>query len=105
MNIKAPVMLTLAGGLLACGLLAGCASTHSTSSGLIDPEDFGEANRQTFGAMVVNPDPVYTEPMETSAESAAAAAERVRNRTVIQPEAEDTTSVSGGGGGGGGGGS
>lgn len=80
-------------------LLPGCASTYSHEMGAIDSEDFGEANRQTFGAMVVNPEPEYDEPMETSAESAAAAAERVRNREVIQPEAEDTTQVGGGGGG------
>lgn len=99
MNIKAPLAIVPA------LLLAGCASTHSTAVGPIDPEAFGEANRQTYAAMVVNPDPVYAKPIETSAESAAAAAERVRTRSVIQPEAEDTTSVGGGGGGGGGGGS
>ena len=87
-----------------CGasFLAGCASTYSAQSGFIDPEDFGEANRQTYAAMIVNPDPVYTEPMESSAQSAADAVERVRERNVLTTEAEDTTSLSGGGGGGGG---
>lgn len=95
MNTKHTAIL-----LAGASLLAGCASTYSAQSGIIDPEDFGEANRQTFAAMIVNPDPVYVGPMETSAESTAAAVERVRERTVVQPQAEDTTSVSGGGGGG-----
>ena len=97
MNIKPVVTLALG-----AGILAGCASTYSAQSGMIAPEDFGEANRQTYAAMIVNPDPVYTQPMETSAESAAAAVERVRQRDVEVTEAEDTTSLSGGGGGGGG---
>ncbi len=95
MNIKPVASLALG-----ASLLAGCASTYSAQSGIIDPEDFGEANRQTYAAMIVNPDPVYTEPMETSAEAAADAVERVRERNVIVTDAEDTTSVSGGGGGG-----
>ncbi|WP_202131750.1 hypothetical protein [Aurantiacibacter rhizosphaerae] len=97
MNIKPLATLTLS-----ASLLAGCASTYSAQSGILDPEDFGEANRQTYAAMIVNPDPVYTEPMETSAQSAADAVERVREREVIVTTAEDTTSISGGGGGGGG---
>ena len=96
MNIKPVASLALG-----ASLLAGCASTYSAQSGIIDPEDFGEANRQTYAAMIVNPDPVYTEPMETSAEAAADAVECVRERNVIVTDAEDTTSVSGGGGGGG----
>lgn len=99
MNTKALIAIVLLGTVS-----GGCASTYSAKAGYIDQEDFGEANRQTYAAMIVNPDPVYTQPIETSAESAAAAAERVRDRTVIQPQAEDTTSVSGGGGGSGGGG-
>ncbi|KLI64399.1 hypothetical protein AAV99_01935 [Aurantiacibacter marinus] len=80
-------------------MLAGCASTYSAKMGVIDPDEFGEANRQTFAAQVVNPDPQYDKPIETSAESAAAAAERVRTRTVVQPVGEDTTSTGSGGGG------
>ncbi len=93
MNIKNLGLL----GAAAIGL-TGCASTYSASVGEIDPADFGEANRQTFAAMIVNPDPQYEEPMETSAESAAEAAKRVRERQVVQPEAEDTTSAPGSGG-------
>lgn len=93
MNIKTAI---LAAGTAT--LLSGCASTHSFASGEIDPADFGEANRQTYAAMIVNPDPVYTEPLETSAEKAAAAIDRYRNDQVKQPVSEDTTSVSGSGG-------
>ena len=94
MNIRT-AFVPLAAGLL----LAGCASTHSFKSGQIDSADFGEANRQTFEAMVVNPNPVYTQPIVTSAQSVAAAAARVRDRAVIQPQAESTTQVGDGGGG------
>lgn len=89
MNTKAIAALALG----TC--LAGCASYYSPAAGVIDPEDFGEANRQTFTAMVVNPDPVYTEPMVTSAEQSSDAAQRYRDGQVIQPQGEDTTSIGG----------
>ncbi|HSG55026.1 MAG TPA: hypothetical protein VLA45_06185 [Paracoccaceae bacterium] len=72
-------------------LLAGCAATHSASVGEIDPADFGEANRQTYAAMIINPDPQYSEPMSTSAEHAADAAERYRTDSVKQPERVSST--------------
>ena len=98
MNIKAVLALPCA-----VILLGGCASTWGAKSGQFDEvAGFGEANDQTFAAMIVNPDPVYATPIETSAESAADAAERVRLRQVVPPAAEDTTSVGSGGGGGGG---
>ena len=81
-------------GLLSLGaalLLGGCASTYSNASGAIDPADFGEANRQTYAAMVVNPDPQYSEPMHTSAEHAAQAAERYAEDDVKQPERVSST--------------
>lgn len=75
---------------LGCSLvplaLGACASTYSASAGPIDSEDFGEANRQTYAAMIVNPDPQYSEPMRTSAEHASDAAERYREDEVKQPE-------------------
>lgn len=80
--------------------LHGCA----TQSILQQPGDsvFGEANRQTMMAQVVNPDPVYVEPMETSGEHAADAIERYRNNDVPEPAGESTTTgVTGRGGGGG----
>ena len=80
--------------------LSGCAETHA---GLepIDPADFGEANRQTYAAMIINPDPQYEEPMATSADHAAQAIERYREGAVVEPETVTTTSGLGGGGGGG----
>ncbi|WP_162925198.1 hypothetical protein [Aurantiacibacter odishensis] len=66
---------------------------------------YGEANRQTMMAQVINPEPVYLEPMTTSGEHAAAAIERYRNNEVPDPSATSTTAgVTGGRGGGGGGG-
>ena len=67
--------------------------------GYQDP-GFGEANRATYAAMVVNPDPEYDTPIPTtSAEKAAQAIERYRNDQVKQPERVSTTeNISGGGG-------
>jgi ABC-type sugar transport system substrate-binding protein len=71
--------------------LGACASTHSASTGAIDPADFGEANRQTYAAMIIDPDPNYSEPMRTSAEHAADAAERYREGEVKEPESVRST--------------
>ncbi len=66
-----------------------------TNSVLEEPGDaeFGEANRQTMMAQVINPDPVYDEPMVTSAEHAQQAVERYRSDEVKQPESIQTTDV------------
>ena len=81
-----------ASSVLLAGLaLGGCAATYGNRAGQIDPAAFGEANRQTYAAMIVNPDPQYAEPMASSAEQAAAAAERYRNDEVKQPEAPSST--------------
>ena len=94
MNSRLPLCALL--GALALG---GCAQTHSASVGEIDSADFGEANRQTYAAMIIDPDPQYDEPLPTSAEHAADAIERYRNDQVKQPETIRTTAgVSGGGG-------
>ena len=53
---------------------------------------FGEANRQTMMAQVVNPDPVYEDDMTTSGEHASQAIERYRTDSVKEPAAESTTS-------------
>ena len=98
MNIKPRLLVALG----ASAALSACASNWSAKEGYFADEEFGEANRQTYAAMIVNPAPEYDEPIETSAQSTADAAERVRERRVVQPVAEDTTSVGSGGGGGGG---
>lgn len=77
-------------GLAALPLLAGCtgdlASTGKPTSG------FGDANRQTMMAQVINPEPEYdTLVPPTSAQHAAKAAERYASDTVKQPENISTT--------------
>ena len=78
-------------------LAAGCASVPSL---LEQPGDaaFGEANRQTMMAQVIDPDPVHDAPMVGSGEHAAAAVERYRTDSVKQPESIRTTEAASGGG-------
>ena len=52
---------------------------------------FGEANRQTMMAQVVNPEPEYDGEMTTSGEHASNAIERYRTDTVKQPDTISTT--------------
>jgi hypothetical protein len=81
-------------------LIAGCASVPAITE---QPGDapFGEANRQTMMAQVVDPDPVYDGPMVTSGERAQQAIERYATDSIKQPERITTTeSVTGSGGGG-----
>ena len=60
------------------------------------PSPFGEANRQTMMAQVVNPAPYYEDlNPPTSAEHAAQAIERYRNDRVKRPESVDTSSAGG----------
>ena len=81
-------------------LLAGCAKDYSAKVGEIDPADFGEANRQTYAAMIIDPDPQYDEPLATSGEHAADAVEAYREGEVERPErVSSTVSVSASGGG------
>ena len=77
---------------------AGCASIPSIYE---DPGDakFGEANRQTMMAQVIDPDPIYDEPMVGSGEHAADAVERYREGTVTEPQGVSTTSGTSGGSG------
>ena len=69
-------------------LLAGCATTGSGNLPYMGgPDNFGEANKQTFAAMVVNPDPVYDVSVpETHAEHAGQAVERYRTDKVKVPD-------------------
>lgn len=82
-------------------LLNGCAAGGSnTGLGLGRADNFGEANRQTFAAMVINPNPEYDEPMAPGdAERAAQAIERLRTGKVKTPERQSLTEVGRGGGG------
>lgn len=58
---------------------------------------FGEANRQTMMAQVVNPDPEYDGEMATSGDHAAQAVERYRTDAVKQPDTISTTEGTGSG--------
>ena len=65
---------------------------------------FGDANRATMAAQVVDPDPQYdTINPPTSGEKAGQAGERYRKDAVKKPDRTSSTASSGGGGGGGGG--
>ena len=89
--------LRLAGlGAFAALALGGCAET----SLMTQPRDaaFGEANRQTMMAQVINPDPVYDTRMTASGHMAAEAIDRYRNDNVKQPESIRTTNVGDGSG-------
>ena len=84
--------IKLVAALAAATALSGCVSVADQEFlGYQDP-GFGEANRMTFAAMVVNPDPEYdTAIPATSAEHAAQAIERYRNDAVKVPERQSTT--------------
>ena len=87
--------LCLLAGALA---LTGCAQHYSAAAGEIDSADFGEANRQTYAAMVIDPDPQYDEPLATSAERAADAIARYREGQVKEPQSISSTASAGGSG-------
>ena len=91
MIIKAALpRLALAGGL-ALGATACTSIADKEFLGYQDP-GFGAANRATFAAMVINPDPQYDTPIPpTSAAHAAAAIDRYRNDQVKVPERVSTT--------------
>ena len=93
-KIKTGVVLAMAISVSACATVE-----DQEWIGYQDP-GFGEANRATYAAMVVNPDPEYDTPIPaTSAEKAAQAIERYRNDQVKQPERISTTEGTGGSGG------
>ncbi|HYD08317.1 MAG TPA: hypothetical protein VEC60_21470 [Reyranella sp.] len=82
--------------LLAAGasLLAACSTTSRT--GRIEDTTFGDANKATFAAQVVDPDPQYEylDPA-TSGEHSGQAIERYRKDAVKRPERVRSTATSG----------
>lgn len=94
-------------------MLSGCATDGAAGpKGLPymgGPDNFGEANRVTMAAQVVDPNPEYETPVpETFADHAGKAVERYRTDKVKKPDRIRTSSTAGGSGGsdsGGGGGS
>lgn len=89
------LLLSVAGSAL---LLSGCETGFRDMKGEIT--SFGEANRQTMMAQVVDPDPQYDEALRTSAEHAGQAADRYHKDRVKKPERVKSTAATGGGGGG-----
>ncbi len=84
----------IGGGLVllaGAGLCAGCNSIEDKElHGYQDP-GFGSANRATYAAQVVNPAPVYDEPMESSASRAVDAVDAYRAKQVEEPVSISTT--------------
>ena len=98
MNSKARLIaIVSAAGLL----LGGCATGGSnTGFGMGKADNFGEANRQTFAAMVINPNPEYDEPMALGdGERAAQAIERLRTGKLKMPERQSLSEIGRSGGG------
>jgi len=92
MNIKYSRAGLLA---VASAALASCASNALFE----EPGDatFGEANRQTMMAQVIDPDPQYDDLVPvTSGKHAADAVERYRTDSVKEPERVSTSEGSGG---------
>ena len=88
--------LKFAAVLVALAMLQACDEELASAP---PPASFGEANRQTMMAQVVNPAPYYEDlNPPTSGEHAADAVDRYRNDRVKQPESVDTASAGGGGG-------
>ncbi len=77
--------------LAALPLLGACA--HDMAAGGVEPPSvFGEANRQTTMAQVVDPDPEYdTLVPATSAKHAGQAADRYHRDAVKKPERVSST--------------
>lgn len=75
-------------------MLSGCAAGSGSSLGLGKADNWGEANRQTFAAMVINPNPEYDDPIpKTSGDRVAAAIERLRTDKVKKPERQNVSEV------------
>lgn len=84
---------------LAIPALAGCTTSSSLRQGA-DDEGWGEANRQTMAAQIIDPAPQYDYAVpETSGEHVADAIQRYRDDKVKRPERIKTSNVATGGGG------
>ena len=82
--------LALAAGMT---LLAACQTDQAGMEG--PASTFGEANRQTMLAQVIDPEPQYEADATSSADHAAQAVERYRKGAVKQPEQVSIKSASG----------
>lgn len=90
--------LAAAGAFAALLALSSCAHDGASGPGGLPymggPDNFGEANRVTMAAQVVDPDPQYdTAVPETYAEHAGQAAERYRTDKVKRPDKVRTSTI------------
>jgi len=85
----------LLGGLGILLLVTGCAAQDLP---LQRVDNWGEANRQTFAAQIVDPAPEYDTLVPiTRGDHAVAAADRYRTGTVKEPKSERVSNASGSG--------
>lgn len=96
MNTKR-FLTTVGAGICMSSALSGCAA-YGNLEGPYDPEAFGEANRQTYAAMIAYPESEYDEEMEGDAEKANAAIERYRSDDIKEPDSIRSTTNNPGGG-------
>jgi hypothetical protein len=90
--MRTKVSLTLGAVLL----LGGCATQPNGYPYLGGADNWGEANRQTLAAQVVDPVPVYDTPFEGSAQKAVAASDRYYADKVKQPDRVKTSNAEAG---------
>ena len=82
---------------MALAMVAGCASTGKSALNA-QPDNWGEANRQTMAAQIIDPSPDYGDaPMTTSGDQVAAAITRYRTDQVKKPVSVKTSKGGAGG--------
>ena len=80
--------------------LAACAEQQVASSNMGDDDNFGEANRQTMAAQIIDPSPAYSTLVpETSGAHSAQAIERYNTDKVKRPDNAQNNSQAGSTGG------
>jgi hypothetical protein len=94
--MRTKVSLTLGAVLL----LGGCVNQPSGRPYIGGADNWGEANKQTLAAQVIDPMPVYDTPFEASAQKAVAATDRYYADKVKQPDRVKTSNAEVGGTGG-----
>lgn len=71
-----------------------CVGPDGAVLGVHEQDNFGEANRQTFAAQVIDPAPVYDEPyLGENGDKAAQAIERYRTDKVKKPDSQRLTRI------------
>lgn len=82
-----------AAAVLMLVFVSGCASTNGQVQSA-KQDNWGEANRQTMAAQIIDPAPVYEDATAaTSGTQVAAAIERVRTDQVKKPERVKTSAI------------